>query len=111
MYLLMFASAIRLRYIMPKVERPFAIGKNNNAGIWIVSGVGFLASLLAFILSFIPPAQISTGNNTVWYSVLIIGTIISVIIPLVIYSLRKPSWRDPKIDFKPFHWQQTEANK
>jgi uncharacterized integral membrane protein len=107
----MFASAIRLRYIMPKVERPFAIGKHNNAGIWFVSGVGFLASLLAFILSFIPPAQISTGNNTVWYSVLIIGTIISVIIPLIIYSVRKPSWRDPKIDFKPFHWQQTEANK
>ncbi len=111
MYLLMFASAIRLRYIMPKVDRPFAIGKHNNAGIWLVSGVGFMASLLAFILSFIPPAQISTGNNTVWYSVLIIGTIISVIIPLIIYSVRKPSWRDPKIDFKPFHWQQTEANK
>ena len=111
MYLLMFASAIRLRYIMPKAERPFAIGKSSNTGMWIVSGVGFLASLLAFILSFIPPDQISTGSNAVWYSVLAFGTIISVIIPLIIYSVRKPSWRDPKIDFKPFHWQQTEANK
>jgi putative glutamate/gamma-aminobutyrate antiporter len=76
MYLLMFASAIKLRYIMPKAERPFAIGKNGNLGMWIVAGVGFVASLLAFVLSIIPPDQISVGSNTVWYLVLAFGTII-----------------------------------
>ena len=107
----MFASAIKLRYIMPKAERPFAIGKNGNLGMWIVAGVGFVASLLAFVLSIIPPDQISVGSSTVWYLVLAFGTIISIVIPLVIYARRKPAWRDPKVNFKPFHWQQTEANK
>jgi putative glutamate/gamma-aminobutyrate antiporter len=104
MYLLMFAAAIYLRYNMKNCKRPFRIGKSGNALMWIVSGMGFLGSLLAFVLSFIPPGQIATGSNAVWYSVLIIGCIIMVVIPLVIYSLRKPSWRDPNAEFAPFHW-------
>lgn len=105
MYLLMFAAAITLRYKMPKAERPFAIGRKGNGMIWIVSGIGFLGSTLAFILSFIPPSQINTGSNTVWYSVLIIGCIIFVAIPFLIYALRKPSWKDPKSTIAPFHWE------
>lgn len=40
MYLLMFASAIVLRYKMPKLQRPFRIGKGNFL-IWIIAGLGF----------------------------------------------------------------------
>ena len=47
-----------------------------------------------------------TGNNTVWYSVLIIGCIIMVVIPFIIYAMRKPSWRDPNAEFAPFHDQK-----
>ncbi|MBQ5663259.1 MAG: amino acid permease, partial [Bacteroidaceae bacterium] len=61
MYLLMFAAAIYLRYSMKKCERPFRIGKSGNTLMWIVAGMGFLGSLLAFVLSFIPPAQIAIG--------------------------------------------------
>ena len=103
MYMLMFAAAIALRYKMKDAPRPFRLGKNNVL-MWIMGIVGFSGSLLAFVLSFIPPSQIATGSNTVWYSVLIIGCIIMVVIPLVIYSLRKPSWRDPNAEFAPFHW-------
>jgi putative glutamate/gamma-aminobutyrate antiporter len=106
MYLLMFASAIRLRYIMPKAERPFAIGKSSNTGMWIVSGVGFLASLLAFVLSFIPPAQISTGSPKTWVSILIIGCLVVIIVPLIIYAMRRPSWKNSDTNFAPFHWEK-----
>ena len=103
MYLLMFAAAIALRYKMRSVERPFRLGKGKGNGLmWLISGVGFLGSLLAFVLSFVPPSQIATGSNTVWYSVLIIGCVVMVIIPLVIYAMRKPSWRDPNAEFAPF---------
>ena len=102
MYMLMFAAAIALRYKMKDAPRPFRLGKNNVL-MWIMGIVGFSGSLLAFVLSFIPPGQIATGSNAVWYSVLIIGCIMMVI-PLVIYSLRKPSWRDPNAEFAPFHW-------
>ena len=37
-------------------------------------------------------SQISTGSNTVWFSVLIIGAIIVVVAPFIIYASKKPSW-------------------
>ena len=107
MYMLMFAAAIALRYKMKDADRPFRLGKGNGL-MWILGGVGFAGSLLAFVLSFIPPGQIQTGSNAVWYSVLIIGCVVMVVIPYVIYAMRKPSWKDPSTDFAPFHWENKE---
>ena len=110
MYMLMFAAAIVLRYKMKDTPRPFRLGKGNVL-MWILGIVGFSGSLLAFVLSFIPPGQIATGSNTVWYSVLVIGCIVMVIIPLVIYKLRKPSWKDPQAEFAPFHDELSSLSK
>ena len=107
MYMLMFAAAIRLRYKMKDTPRPFRIGKGNVL-MWIMGGVGFAGSLLAFVLSFIPPGQIETGSNAVWYTVLIAGCVIMVIVPFIIYAMRKPSWRDPASDFAPFNWEKQQ---
>ncbi len=107
MYMLMFSAAIVLRYKMKDAPRPFRLGKGNVL-MWIIGTVGFAGSLLAFILSFIPPGQIQTGSDTVWYSVLVIGCIVMVVIPFIIYALRKPSWRDPSAEFAPFHWEKPE---
>ena len=105
MYMLMFSGAIALRYRMKKAGRPFRIGKNGNGLMWFIGGLGFCGSLLAFVLSFIPPSQISTGNNTVWFAVLIIGAIVVVAAPFIIYAAKKPSWVDPNTAFEPFHWE------
>ena len=105
MYMLMFSGAIALRYRMKKAGRPFRIGKSGNGLMWFIGGLGFCGSLLAFILSFIPPSQISTGNNTVWFAVLIIGAIVVVAAPFIIYAAKKPSWVDPNTEFEPFHWE------
>lgn len=105
MYLLMFAAAIALRYKMKSAKRPFRIGKGNLL-MWIVAGVGFLGSLLAFVLSFVPPAQIEVGSSAVWYSVLIIGCIVVVVIPFIIYANRKPHWLDKNSELEPFHWEE-----
>jgi amino acid transporter len=105
MYMLMFAAAIALRYKMKDSPRPFRLGKGNWL-MWITGGVGFAGSLLAFVLSFIPPGQIQTGSNTVWYTVLISGCIVMVVIPYIIYAMRKPSWHDNDTEFAPFHWEK-----
>ena len=105
MYLLMFSGAIRLRYIMKGADRPFKVGKNGNALMWIIGGLGFAGSLLAFILSFIPPAQIATGSSTVWYAVLFGGCIVMVAVPFIIYANRKESWKAADTQFEPFHWE------
>ena len=105
MYMLMFAAAIVLRYKMKSAPRPFRLGKG-NALMWILGVMGFGGSLLAFVLSFVPPGQIATGSSTVWYSVLICGCAVMITIPFIIYAKRKPSWRDPDADFAPFHWEE-----
>jgi len=106
MYLMMFAAAIYLRYNMKKANRPFRIGSKGNGLMWLIAGVGFLGSLLAFVLSFIPPGQIAVGSNAMWYSVLVIGCIVVVAAPLIIYAMRKPSWKDESATFEPFHWEE-----
>ena len=106
MYLLMFAAAIYLRYNLKDVARPFRIGGKGNGLMWIIGGLGFLGSLLAFILSFIPPGQIAVGSNAMWYSVLVIGCIVVVVAPLIIYAIRKTSWKDASTNFEPFHWEE-----
>lgn len=77
--------------------------------MWFIGGLGFCGSLLAFILSFIPPSQISVGSNTVWFAVLIIGAIVVVVAPFIIYASKKASWVDPNSEFEPFHWEEAKV--
>lgn len=106
-YLLMFASAIRLRYNMKNTQRPFRLGKKGNGVMWLIAGVGFIGSLAAFIFSFLPPDQIDMGSNAVWFSVLIGGTVIFVVIPFIILKFKKASWDSMGTDFVPFHWDNS----
>ena len=106
MYMLMFAAAITLRYKLPKKERPFRLGAKGNGLMWILAGLGFCGSLLAFVLSFIPPSQIAVGSKTVWFVVLIVGAIIFVGIPFIIYAMRRPTWRSADSDFEKFEWEK-----
>lgn len=107
-YLLMFAAAIYLRYSMKNAQRPFRIGSRGNGLMLLVGGVGFLGSLLAFVLSFFPPDQVPMGSTTVWYAVLFGGVALFVILPFVILAFRKPSWRGAGASsFVPFHWEKS----
>ena len=103
MYMMLFAAAIVLRYRMAKSDRPFRLG--GNLIMWIIAGLGFCGSLLAFILSFIPPAQISTGSPTTWVTILVVGCVVVVVVPFIIYAMRKPSWKSSDTEFAPFHWE------
>ena len=110
-YLLMFMAVIRLRYTMKNAKRPFRIGSKGKRLLWVVAGVGLAGSLLAFVLSFFPPDQISMGSTSVWYGVLFGGVALFVILPFVILAFRKKSWIDPNSDFVPFHWQKDPASQ
>ncbi len=104
MYLLMFAAAIRLRYSQPARPRPYRI-PGGKAGMWLLGGVGFLAALLAFLFSFIPPAQIAVGSPAAYVGILVALAVFFVICPFVIYALKKDGWRSPDSDFAPFSWE------
>ena len=109
MYMLMFSAAIVLRYKMKQADRPYRVGKKGNLLIWILGGVGFAGTLLAFVLSFIPPSQIQIGSKTVWYLVLVLGAVFFVAAPFVIFALKKKSWVDPNATIEPFHWENSSS--
>jgi len=107
MYLLMFCAAIFLRYTEPHTPRPYRV-PGGEAGMWIVAGAGLVGSLIAFVLSFVPPSQIPVGSPTVYVAILVAGNVLFVVIPLVIYAARKPHWKTAEgtEDFAQFGWEK-----
>ncbi len=92
MYVLLFAAAIFLRYKKPNVERPYKV-PGGNIGMWIISGVGILGSLFAIFVGFFPPAQLPFKNPEFYMGSLGIGIVIVLILPQILYGIRKPSWK------------------
>jgi amino acid transporter len=88
-YVLMFITAVKLRRDQPDHPRGY---RAPMLGVLCV--VGLLSTLAAFFIGFVPPSQFG-GNSTFLY-VLIVGGgvgIIGLLIPFLLYSLRKPSWK------------------
>lgn len=109
MYLLMFAAAIYLRYSQPNRPRPYKI-PFGDVGMWVVAGLGFIGSCLAFLFSFIPPSQISVGNPITYVATLIILMIIFCSIPFIVLHFKKDHWKEENSDFEPFTWQIEGVN-
>ncbi len=91
MYLLMFISAIRLRYLAPDVPRAYRI-PHPKRGMWIVASIGIVSSLAAMILGFMPPPRITIGNPLFFTLFLIVSLFIMVAVPLIIHQFKKPHW-------------------
>lgn len=96
MYILMFISAIRLRYIKPQVPRPYRVPYQFR-GMWVLSLMGIIGSIFAIILAFVPPTQLDVGNIFFYEAFLIVGLLILAGIPLIIHQLRKPHWIRTKV--------------
>ncbi|MCP2366897.1 amino acid transporter [Agromyces flavus] len=91
MYLLMFVAAARLRRTHPDHPRGF------RAPLLItLCVVGFVASLAALLVGFIPPSQFASGD--LWVYLLIVGggaLGLGLLVPWLFYRFRKPSWKQP----------------
>lgn len=98
MYLLMYASLIKLRYSKPDVPRIFKI-PGGKTGVWLVGGWGFIAMAFLFIVALLPPSEISGSSltSTEYVTFLLGGTILITIIPIIIHALRKPGWKPESI--------------
>lgn len=92
MYLLFFAAAIRLRYKEPNRKRPYKI-PGGNFGMWCVAGLGMLGSAFAIFVGFFPPTQLGFGSVKFYVGFLGSGVILALILPQIIYGMRKPSWK------------------
>ena len=60
--------------------------------------VGALASVLAFLIGFVPPSQFSSSNPLVYALLILAGILVlGLLPPALLYRLRKPSWKDPAL--------------
>lgn len=91
MYGLMFASAIKLRYKRPEVERPYKI-PGKNIGMWCMGILGILSSLLAFVIGFFPPSQLATSSQPLYILSMLGGVILICFVPAIILRFKKPHW-------------------
>lgn len=97
MYVLLFASAIKLRYKFPEVKRAYRV-PGGKTGIWIAGGVGVLTMLFVILISMVPPANLKVGGPAFYTAFQLLGLLIFLIIPIIIYARRKPSWKTDNTD-------------
>ncbi len=84
MYVLMFAAAIRLRN-KPAVRQSGFLIPGGKAGIKVVCGAGIIGSVVTFIIGFIPPSSVPTGNIFLYEGLLIVGLLVMSLPPFIIY--------------------------
>ncbi|MCD8387015.1 MAG: amino acid permease [Bacteroidales bacterium] len=104
MVLIVYWAFVRLRRTEPNVKRGFRV-PGGAFGMWVVTIVGVIGALIALVISFIPPSQISTGSPVVWVLIVLVGSAFFTIVPFWVYAKRKASWRDPNTTFEPFDWE------
>ncbi|EPY12636.1 MULTISPECIES: tyrosine-tyramine antiporter [Paenibacillus] len=97
LYCLVYAfiaiSAIRLRYKMPEVERPFRLGSKGNGLMWFVALLALLSVGITLVVSLIPPSILEPSQTTGYIIYQVGATIVMVGIALIIYKFKKPSWK------------------
>jgi amino acid transporter len=90
-YLLVFASLIKLRYSRPDAPRPFKI-PGGMPGIWLIGGMGAFGVIFAFIVGLMPTGAF-TAKETLFYVIgVLLGTFLLAVPPLIFLKLKKQSW-------------------
>ena len=89
MYVLMFIAAVRLRRNQPDQPRGY-----RAPALVTQCVVGGMASVLAFLIGFVPPSQFGRTNPLVYGLLILAGILVlGVVPPVLLYRLRKPSWK------------------
>jgi len=92
MYLLMFLSAIVLRYKKPNIPRAYRIPGKNNFSMWLVSGLGIIGCLFSIGIGFIPPEQLTTGSFIFYELFLVGGMFFMCIFPWIVELFKTKDW-------------------
>lgn len=96
-YLPVFAAVIKLRYSQPDTPRPFKIW-GGKCGLWIIAGIGFMATAFAGFMALHKPAGITMFSDMSYLIIMIVGTI-SLMLPYLLFRwFRKSGWKTDSED-------------
>ncbi|KLN95713.1 glutamate:gamma-aminobutyrate antiporter [Moellerella wisconsensis] len=100
-YFMLFLGYIHLVRKQPEKNRAFNVPGGNGVKILIAS-IGFIVSVLAFVVSFFPPSSLpgSEGNETYVIS-LVISFLIVLAIPFIIYGLHNKKGKTTNVTLVP----------
>lgn len=87
-YILIFISAIRLRYTCPEVPRSYKV-PGGNWGIWILGGAGIVAMLLCMVFSVFPPTSLPTESRMMYIFFELGGMVLFLTIPFLMTAYMK----------------------
>ncbi len=90
MYILLFVSALILRYKYPHTKRTYQV-PGGTLGLWIISLLGLTGSTFGFLIGFLPPSQLNTGNPLQYTTLLLCGAAFFCTLPFLIYKASKKS--------------------
>lgn len=86
-YIILFCSAIRLRY-KPALTKGFII-PGGNLVMWIVMGAGILTSFVALCTGFIPPDDLGKSEVFMFHVVMVAGLLTALGLPIMILICKK----------------------
>jgi len=90
MFILIFASSIKLRYSATNITRSFRVGgKNENITLIFFASLGIIACGCGFFLGIFPPKFSKVTNIMQYISLIIIADIIIISIPFIYMQLSK----------------------
>ncbi|MDC0534435.1 APC family permease [Francisellaceae bacterium] len=82
-WIMVFASAIKLRYIQPDAHRVFRVGIQGNAKLISVCVIGIFACGCGFFLGLFPPGFSHIQSISTYIIAMIVADIIIISIPLI----------------------------
>jgi len=92
MYVLMFVAAAKLRSREPDHQRGY-----RAPALMAICVVGTIASVAACAIGLLPPSQLGQVSTPAYATALLVGVLgVGVVPPLLLYRLRRPSWRAPE---------------
>ncbi len=94
-YFMLFLGYIHLVRKQPEKKRAFNVPGGNGVKILIAS-IGFIVSVLAFVVSFFPPSSLpGSEGNEIYVISLVISFLIVLAIPFIIYGLHNKKVKQP----------------
>jgi glutamate:GABA antiporter len=92
-YILVFASLIKLRYSQPDAPRPFRI-PGGIPGIWMIGGMGAFGVIFSFVVGLLPTGDFTSSQAVSYVAGVLFGTFLLAVPPLIFLKLKKPGWTE-----------------
>ena len=97
-YFMLFLGYICLILKQPEKKRAFHVPGGNMFKV-LLAGSGFVISLLAFFVSFVPPSSLPGGaSHDVYLGLLVVSFLVVVAIPFVVYALHDKKGKKLNVD-------------